>query len=577
MIKKYKDWLQNVPMKKKLIPTQVLTVMLVVVMSLITILSLATVNTLSRRVFTENVDNTEELNDIIATMYMCRVTGRDILFQDDTELRMELYAKYLGYFDSLDSQMDAFHAKLEGEKSEVFAQIILSKNQYKDSMILSADLKNEGNKDVEALEALRSVTPIANEFFGSIENFLEDEKNLIDQRLDQNDQTLVYVVIAGIAISVLVIVALFVVIKIYERSVCERLATLQGSISEIVSTGDAGANISKDLFTNDEIGLMAKEMKKLADMFEEYADIANTLANKDYRVEVERKSEKDTLAISLDSMIKSNNNVMIDIKTAAENVSYEAKSVFENAQTLESGVILQANSVEQLSELLKDITEEIGDSSNNSQKSVALGDKVSEDISTIEQRIKEMMEAMSDISASSKEISRIITTIEDISFQTNVLALNAAVEAARAGTAGKGFSVVADEVRNLANKSSEAAKQTAILIEGSVNSVENGERMASSVAQALLTVTSSTDKILDAINSIRDSTGKQIVSIDNIHKEVDRISEVVQSNKDNSNHSTNISQKLNSYAMDMTQLVSDFTLQEQGNAFADSDRQNITM
>ncbi len=563
MVKAYKRWLQNVPMRKKLIPTQVFTIVLVVVMSLISAFSLYTVNSMSRTVFTVNVENTEDLNDIIETMYMCRVTGRDILFQDDNELRMELYEKYLYYFDTLDSQMDDFLGKLEGEKADVFAGLIDSKNIYKDAMILSADIKNEGNKDAEALETLRSVTPTANEFFGGIETFLDDERALIDEILSQNDNMFLYVTVGVVALSVVVIIVLFWIIKLYERTMCAKLASLQNTISEIVTTGDTRIDIPKALFTDDEIGLMAKEMKNLTDMFMEYSQIANTLANKDYRVTVPIKSDNDTLSISLDTMIRSNNNVMLDIKMASENVSYEARSIFENAQTLEGGVIQQANSLEQLSDQLKEITAEIEESSDNSNKSVHLADKVTIDIETIDKRIKEMIDAMAEISASSKEISRIITTIEDISFQTNVLALNAAVEAARAGTAGKGFSVVADEVRNLASKSSAAAKQTATLIEGSVASVANGEKMANSVAQALVTVTTSTTGILDAIKSINNSTGKQIISIDNIHREVDRISQVVQSNKDNSNQSTNSSKKLNSYATNMIGLVSDFELNDQ--------------
>ncbi len=562
MINSYRNWLKDTPMRRKLMPTKVVTIILVLAMSLISVLALWTVNSASQTIFTQNVGNTEALNNIIETMYMCRVTGRDILLQDDEDARMELYDNYLEYFNTLDLLMYEFYDSLSGEKASIFAEIVDLKNQYKESMILSADIKNNSGDDEAALAALRSVTPVANDFFDSMSTFLEDETLLIDEALHNNNSTFTIVIIVILIISLTVILILVGIVRIYELTMSEKLVKLQDAVSHIVTTGDTTTDIPDELFSKDEIGLIATEMDNLTKMFVQYSEIANSIANKNYKVDVPIKSDKDTLSISLDSMVRSTNDVLLDIKHTATNVHSESASIFSNASTLDSGVKQQATSLGELSILLNDITKEIEDNSKNSQHSVELADKASADMDEIDLRIKEMMTAMSDITASSQEIQRIITTIEDISFQTNILALNAAVEAARAGEAGKGFSVVADEVRNLAGKSSIAAKQTATLIENSVNSIVNGEKIANGVANALVSVMQSTEGILQSIDSISESNKKQNLSIEHIQCEVNQINQVVESNKQNSNESASISQNLNSYAINMSGLVSDFNLKE---------------
>ncbi len=557
---RYKQWLKQTAMSKKLIPTQVITFCLVVLIACLSINSLFSVNEMSNQLIEENVGNTEDLNSIIETMYLCRVTGRDILLQEDEDLRMDLYTNYLNYFDSLDEQMDDFYAKLDGDRATVFSTIISSKNQYKDSMILSADLKNEGNQDDEALAALRSVTPVATEFFGDIAIFLEEEKQLMNEVVEDNNNTVVTVSVMGGVLALFVVVVLFILVKTFERSMNEQLHSLQSIVHDVVSTGDTGIEVPESLLTNDEVGDIAKEMKKLTELLVVYSSITNSLAQKNYQVSVPIKSPQDTLSISLDSMVNSNNDVLQDIFYTAKQVSDESQSVFSNARTLEEGVTQQASSINTLSALLENISSEIKESANSAQSSASLATQMSTDIDTIDERVKSMTQAMNQISKFSNEISRIITTIDDISFQTNILALNAAVEAARAGTAGKGFAVVADEVRNLATKSSEAAKQTAVLIENSVSAVSYGEEIVESVVQALVSVLSGANNITGSIQNINESTAKQLTSIIAIHNEVNQISEVVQANQGNSVESTQISTKLNAYVESMIGLISDFTL-----------------
>ena len=143
--------------------------------------------------------------------------------------------------------------------------------------------------------------------------------------------------------------------------------------------------------------------------------------------------------------------------------------------------------------------------------------------------MNELVQAMDEIATSSGKIQKIIKTIEDIAFQTNILSLNAAVEAARAGDAGKGFAVVADEVRNLANKSADAVKSTTALIADSAAAIENGNRIVQDTDKALRNVMEKTDGVNSLVGKIAQATQNQSLAIEQINIGVEQISNIVQS------------------------------------------------
>ena len=182
------------------------------------------------------------------------------------------------------------------------------------------------------------------------------------------------------------------------------------------------------------------------------------------------------------------------------------------------------------------------------------------------QRMQEMLSAMEDISNSSNEIGKIIKTIEDIAFQTNILALNAAVEAARAGAAGKGFAVVADEVRNLAGKSAEASKNTSSLIEGSLHAVERGTRIANDTAKALDQLTEGVQHVAVTIEQISEASEAQAESVKQVNDGIGQISSVVQSNSATAEESAAASEELSSQAQILKDLVGRFSLMGPGTA-----------
>ena len=253
-------------------------------------------------------------------------------------------------------------------------------------------------------------------------------------------------------------------------------------------------------------------------------------------------------------------NTMRQIDNAASQVSSASTQVSTGAQTLSQGSIEQASAVEELAATIADI-------SDSSRKTAAAAEEAGQyvgqagaPLGTSVEYVKELNTAMEKISRSSDEISRIISTIESIAFQTNILALNAAVEAARAGSSGKGFAVVADEVRNLASKSDEAAKATKELIESSIVSVNEGSQAVNNVTEALErtsvlagNVTSQMDIVVQAVES-------QTTAIAQVTEGIDQISSVVQTNSATAQESAAASEELSAEANGLKQLVDRFTL-----------------
>ena len=254
------------------------------------------------------------------------------------------------------------------------------------------------------------------------------------------------------------------------------------------------------------------------------------------------------------------NGTLSQINRSADQVSLTSDQVSSGAQALSQGAAEQAFSIEKLAATINEISFQVKENAQSAQQGNQLvayaGDKIEES----NRQMQELITAMAEINEKSGQIRKIIKTIEDIAFQTNILALNAAVEAARAGEAGKGFSAVAQEVRNLANMSAESSKSTSGLITDSIHAVERGTKLATEAANTLVEVVTSAKQIVDVVNNVSRASNEQADSITLVTQGIDQISGVVQMNSATAEESAAASEELSGQAQMLKNLVGQFNL-----------------
>jgi methyl-accepting chemotaxis protein len=244
-----------------------------------------------------------------------------------------------------------------------------------------------------------------------------------------------------------------------------------------------------------------------------------------------------------------------ELSEGAEQITSAASQVASSSQSLAQGASEQAASLEETSASSEEITSMTRKNAENSQSAADVMTAVDQHVKEGNRTLEEMVVSMAEIHASSDKISKIIKVIDEIAFQTNILALNAAVEAARAGEAGMGFAVVADEVRNLAQRSAQAAKDTAGLIEESIAKSNEGGAKLQQVTEVIRAITESSSKVKTLVDEVNLGSKEQARGIDQIAKAVSEMDQVTQSTAANAEESASASEELSAQAEALNQVV----------------------
>lgn len=338
--------------------------------------------------------------------------------------------------------------------------------------------------------------------------------------------------------------------------------------SEQMKQGNLAVAKSITYEANDELGRLAASMRETMEFLHTYiaeiSDMLHTIANGDLTAEersiTEFRGDFASIRESLVYILSNLNHTLGDIHYAAEQVNSGSLQISSGAQALAQGASEQAASVEELSAAVGAISDEINKTAENANNAMETTQSTSEQALDCNRQMYHMMAAMDDITEKASQISKIVKTIEDIAFQTNILALNAAVEAARAGTAGKGFAVVADEVRSLAAKSAEASQSTSVLIGGTVDAVTNGTKVLSETAASLNVVVEGSQAASELARQIANAATSQASSITQISQSIEQISSVVNTTSSTAEESAAASEELSGQATLLNSQLERFRL-----------------
>ncbi len=383
-------------------------------------------------------------------------------------------------------------------------------------------------------------------------------------------------ILATIIVVIVVMVAATLVVTAFAATLIKSITGPTEQVrSALVGFSQGKLDIAVDFESKNELGDMCNALREsqgilgavIGDVAYLLGEMARGNFNISSRAEDKYVGELSSMIQSIRGINRQLSNTLSQITRSAEQVSASSDQVSTGAQALAQGATEQASSVEELSATILDISEQVNRTAQNAADAMNQVDDTSGKVGTCNEQMHEMTNAMEEITEKSNEIGKIIKTIEDIAFQTNILALNAAVEAARAGAAGKGFAVVADEVRSLAAKSAEASKNTANLIGGTVDAVNRGTKVVNETAATLEQVVEGTQSVSKLVFSITEDAQREAAALQQVSEGIDQISAVVQTNSATSEQSAAASQELSGQAVIIRDLMGQFELREENDGY----------
>lgn len=489
---------------------------------------------------------------------------RDMALKPGDRSNSELESRVNELLSDMDAQLKELEEIYPLDQAQL-QDYITTVNKWGDELpaILNAINRGDGETAVSLIK--NNCTPQLNDMATkaeAINDQLTQAQNDAADAQERNSLISIGVIIAVMVVAtVLILGTAFKLVKgIMEPTEEVRKALMGFSEGKL----DIPVNYESKNELGDMCNALRSSQDTLSAVIEDICYLLGEMANGNFDVR-SRATDKYVGALSavLESIRKINSNLsdtLAQIDMSAEQVSSGSEQVSTGAQALAQGATEQASAVEELSATITEIANNAKKNAENGEMAMHQSQESGNLVLESSKYMEEMVEAMGNISQSSQEIGRIISTIENIAFQTNILALNAAVEAARAGSAGKGFAVVADEVRNLATKSDQAAKATKELIDHSIESVQDGNEIVKKVSEALSKTVEASNLSMNSLQEITKAVEAEAESIAQVTEGIDQISAVVQTNSATSEESAAASEELSSQASLMKELMMKFTL-----------------
>ncbi len=558
--------LKNMKVKASLIMGFGITTAVSLVIIVSTLLMLSVQSSAYQKIIDSNIRANQLITTARLDANIAARNLRDILLIPDDPANPDMEARALAVLEDMDLVLNELRAVYPLDEASLNAYIdAVNEWGLVVPQILDAYHNNQIQTAIDLIQ--QQCTPSLNvmaELGASIDNALNTAQNTAVLE----EERIVFWTIVIIAVAMVVATAAVICIAMMiVKSITVPVSQVRNAL---VGFSEGKLDIPVDYESENELGDMCTALRIsqhiLTEVISDTSCLLQEMAEGNFNVHTK---DEDMYVGALNTMFNSirgiNRNLsdaLIQIDQSAEQVAAGADQVSTGAQALAQGATEQASAVEELSATVTEISNNAQENARYSEEALRLSLSAGSQVEVSSKYMAEMVAAMERISESSEEIGKIISTIENIAFQTNILALNAAVEAARAGNAGKGFAVVADEVRNLAAKSDQAAKATKELIERSVNSVKEGNDIVKNVSESLDKTKAEANQAMEAMKQVAAATEKESQAIAQVTEGIDQISSVVQTNSATSEQSAAASEELSSQAALMKDLMSKFKLHD---------------
>ena len=476
------------------------------------------------------------------------------------------------------STYSSYEQEVKDKLAEVDSELKTLKNtgivsdelyqEYADSLSAWGNVGYSIMEEIKGGKIAEATDAIINKCTPALNNVVEIGKTLDDVTDLASASAVRFTIIFAVAGIGIIVVCLILAATLAKKTGARVLETILVPLREIEHVAEelTEGNLHSDLnyHSEDEIGRLAHSLRKSTRILGSYVDdIGRAMklfseGNFDVQPEVEWKGDFIGILDSIMAFEGSMADTVIGIRHVSDKVLSGAEQVASSSSDLADGATNQAAVVEELTATVANVSEQVAQNAQSAKEISGKVEGLGNSILESNGKMREMVDSMNEINVASKEIDKIIATINEIASQTNLLALNASIEAARAGEAGKGFAVVANQVNVLADQSAQAAKESSSLIETSVKAVEKGMVIAGETAAQLEEVSESSKTITKEVANIADTLETQNKEIYEINQGIEQINDVVQNNSATSEECAAASQEMNSEAETLRDLIQKF-------------------